>query len=724
MTPSRWKQIEELYHATLEREPGERAAFLAQADPELRPEVESLLAQEGGATPLDHPAWEGAASLLESTVGVLTPGTQLGPYKIEGPLGSGGMGEVFRATDTRLGREVAIKTSREQFSARFEREARAISSLNNPHICTLYDVGPNYLVMELCEGETLAARLERGKLSIQETLRYGAQIADALAAAHARGITHRDIKPGNIMITGRAHVKVLDFGLAKRVAATEVDETRTLELLTAVGTLMGTPHYMAPEILQGKPADARSDLWALGVLLYHALTGSLPFNGTTSHQISSAILRDAPPPLPPQVPTDLGVIIKRLLAKQPGDRYQQAIEVRSALEAFQTSSATSLATTGSTSSRRNWISAAIAIAILAIGGFFALPRIQNLRAPASSVKLSDGSAPSKIAQANEYYERALLYGASGPHQDVLQERRMLERALEVDSKFAAAQAEQAFTSVIMILRGNSNDSSLLYKAEDEVRQALQNDPACGHAHSVLAITYLLRGRKELVSAEIDKILLTNPNDRTAYSWLIFMHQMNGDAAQALQVANRVSARWPLYWPGHAALGDLLEEQGDSAGAIREEGRVLEQDPKNVQALSFLAHNYMGSGELVKAHQVLERTAVEDLTNYRFRQYRSVLLALEGKRFEAAREMDADLQAYAALHFRGPLLAAEYYAAMGETSNALEWMDRAVRSGDDREDWFKRDSLLSSLQSNPRFQQIVASVAYRRSQRPTPGPETR
>ena len=263
MTPSRWQQIEELYHAALECEPGERAALLARADPELRREVESLLAQESGATPLDHPAWEGAASLLGSTVAVLTPGTQLGPYKIEGPLGSGGMGEVFRAVDTRLGRAVAIKTSQEQFSARFDREARAISSLNHPHICTLYDVGPNYLVMELCEGETLAARLKRGKLSIQETLRYGAQIADALAAAHAKGIMHRDLKPGNIML-GKAGVKVLDFGLAK----SPQDDT-----LTGTRMVMGTPAYMAPEQREGKECDARTDIYSLGLVLYEMATG-------------------------------------------------------------------------------------------------------------------------------------------------------------------------------------------------------------------------------------------------------------------------------------------------------------------------------------------------------------------------------------------------------------------------------------------------------------------
>src|SRR5579863_4828649 len=263
MSPSRWQQIEELYHAALECEPSEHAALLARADPEMRREVESLLAQESGATPLDHPAWEGAASLLGSTVTVLTPGTQLGPYKIEGPLGAGGMGQVFRGVDTRLGRPVAVKTSREQFSARFDREARAISSLNHPHICTLYDVGPNYLVMELCEGETLAARLKRGRLSIQEAFSYGAQIADALAAAHAKGIVHRDLKPGNIMLS-KAGIKVLDFGLAK-----------SPQDLTLTGTrmVMGTPAYMAPEQREGKDCDARSDIYSLGLVLHEMATG-------------------------------------------------------------------------------------------------------------------------------------------------------------------------------------------------------------------------------------------------------------------------------------------------------------------------------------------------------------------------------------------------------------------------------------------------------------------
>src|SRR6516225_2973843 len=252
MTPERFRQIEELYHAARECNAEERAALLAQTDPESRREIESLLAHHAGGELLDQPAMQIAPQLLDnSTVATLTPGVYLGPDRIESKLGEGGMGEVFRAVDTRLGRAVAIKTTREQFNERFEREARAISSLNHPNVCTLYDVGPNYLVMELVEGETIAALLKSGPLPVKTALLYASQIAAALAEAHAKGVIHRDLKPGNIMIA-KSGVKVLDFGLAKSGA----DET-----VTASHLVIGTPAYMAPEQREGQPADARSDIY-------------------------------------------------------------------------------------------------------------------------------------------------------------------------------------------------------------------------------------------------------------------------------------------------------------------------------------------------------------------------------------------------------------------------------------------------------------------------------
>ena len=329
MTPERVRQIEDLYHAARENR-----AVLDRADADLRREVESLLAQDSSkAGMLDHPPWASGAGRtnIDFTVTVITPGTQLGPYKIEGSLGSGGMGEVFRATDTRLGRAVAIKASQEQFSARFDREARAISSLNHPNICTLHDVGPNYLVMELCEGETLAARLKRGKLSIQETLRYGVQIADALAAAHAKGITHRDLKPGNIML-GKAGIKVLDFGLAK----SPQDET-----LTGTRMVMGTPAYMAPEQREGKECDARSDIYSLGLVLCEMATGK---RAEQSHIPSLDTL-----------PLQLAHVIERCLEQDPAERWQTASDVRKELQWAATLTATPEGAMASGGARREWL---------------------------------------------------------------------------------------------------------------------------------------------------------------------------------------------------------------------------------------------------------------------------------------------------------------------------------------------------------------------------------
>jgi serine/threonine protein kinase len=264
MTPERFQQIEALYHAAREKNAKERAALLAEADPEVRREVESLLAQPG-AEFLDRPAIQNAPQLLgDSTVTVLSVAACLGPYRVESKLGAGGMGEVYRAVDTRLGRAVAVKIAQKQFIQRFEREARAISSLNHPHICTLYDVGPNYLVMELVEGETIAARLKRGPLPMTTALLYASQILAALGEAHSKGIVHRDLKPGNIMIA-KSGIKVLDFGLAKSAQ----DET-----VTASRMVLGTPAYMAPEQREGKPADARSDIYSFGCVLYEMLSGT------------------------------------------------------------------------------------------------------------------------------------------------------------------------------------------------------------------------------------------------------------------------------------------------------------------------------------------------------------------------------------------------------------------------------------------------------------------
>src|SRR5262249_12355166 len=302
MTPERFQQIAELYHAVCDGTAEERAALLAKTDPELRREVESLLAQRKGGDFLERPAIQNPPQSVEDpTLTQVSVGQSLGPYRLESKLVEGGMGEVFRATDMRLGRAVAIKTTREQFGDRFEREARAISSLNHPNICTLHDIGPNYLVMELVEGETIAARLKSGPLPVKTALLYASQVAAALAEAHGKGVIHRDLKPGNIMIA-KSGVKVLDFGLAKSGA----DET-----VTAGNMVIGTPAYMAPEQREGQPTDARTDIYSFGCLLYEMLTG-----GRVTAQRKRVPSRR------------LEEIVNRCLEQDPARRWQSAAELQ------------------------------------------------------------------------------------------------------------------------------------------------------------------------------------------------------------------------------------------------------------------------------------------------------------------------------------------------------------------------------------------------------------
>jgi eukaryotic-like serine/threonine-protein kinase len=283
----------------------------------------------------------------------LAPGTKLGPYQIESLLGAGGMGEVYRARDTRLDRTVAIKILTQgvadtpEVRQRFEREARAVSSLSHPHICVLYDVGNQdgieYLVMEYLEGETLAARIAKGPLTTAELLRYAAQIADALDKAHRQGIVHRDLKPANVMLT-RSGAKLLDFGLAKDEEILQGDPGSSPTMsrpLTLQGSIVGTIQYMSPEQLEGKPADARSDIFAFGAMLYEMATGSKAFEAKSHASLIAAILKEEPRPmrdLQPLTPPALEQIVKACLAKDPDERPQSAHDLKLQLEWMRESS--------------------------------------------------------------------------------------------------------------------------------------------------------------------------------------------------------------------------------------------------------------------------------------------------------------------------------------------------------------------------------------------------
>jgi serine/threonine protein kinase len=267
----------------------------------------------------------------------LARGDKLGPYEILEPIGKGGMGEVWKAHDPRVGRDIAIKMSAAQFTERFEREVRAVAALNHPNICTLFDVGPNYLVMELVEGSTLTDRIKEGPIPLDEALRIAQQIADALEAAHNRAIVHRDLKPGNVKLRHDGTVKVLDFGLAKiaptasseSTARSENSPTLTIGM-TEAGAILGTAAYMPPEQARGKPVDKRADIWSFGVVLYEMLTGERLFQGEDVVETLAAVVHKQPDLS--KVPKKVQRLLRRCLEKDPNKRLRDITGMEFLLE--------------------------------------------------------------------------------------------------------------------------------------------------------------------------------------------------------------------------------------------------------------------------------------------------------------------------------------------------------------------------------------------------------
>jgi len=355
MEPERWARTDELFNLVIEQPPQERAAFLREAchgDDQLRQEIESLLAYEERAQSfLKEPAMEVGARLVAARPREvrLRPGDQLGPYRILELLGAGGMGEVYKAADTRLGRVVALKLisaavlTGAEAPERFLREARAASALNHPNICTVHDIGEHqgepFLVMELLEGQSLNKLVAGQPLPVGQLLELGVQIAEALEAAHAHGIVHLDIKPANVFVTSRGQAKILDFGLAKLAREQEaggvppasVDANSFDPVLTRYA---GTPGYMSPEQVRGEALDARIDLFSVGIVLCEMATGQPPFRGGSSSKLLAAIVDEEPVPVRgagARVPPALARIIGKALQKERGYRYQTASELVSDL---------------------------------------------------------------------------------------------------------------------------------------------------------------------------------------------------------------------------------------------------------------------------------------------------------------------------------------------------------------------------------------------------------
>jgi len=347
MTPERWQRIEELYHLVLKQDASQRAVFVKQAcngDEEMEREIESLLAHEEPANKfMESPGMAVLARAMAGDRACSMIGRRISSYQILSLLGAGGMGEVYKARDVRLGRLVALKILRQgvatdpEHKCRFLQEAKAVSALNHPHVVTLHDVGSaegiDFLVMEYVSGETLDKLIPNSGLVLRQALQYSIEIADAFVKAHAAGIIHRDLKPNNIMVTTDGAVKVLDFGVAKLTETLEPGETNVTvpTAITTGGMILGTASYMSPEQVEGKTVDARSDIFSFGAVLYEMVTGQRAFQGDSQLSILTAILRDDPKPvgqLVDQVPGELERIIARCLRKSPEQRFQTMADVK------------------------------------------------------------------------------------------------------------------------------------------------------------------------------------------------------------------------------------------------------------------------------------------------------------------------------------------------------------------------------------------------------------
>jgi tetratricopeptide (TPR) repeat protein len=689
MNPERWRRIEQLYHAALELDRSERGAYLQERcgdDPALVNEVDMLIAgHEAAGSFLGAPAWERADRASDSIATPSLAGQSFGRYRLLSVLGTGGTATVYLAEDTRLERRIALKLLPSRFFdepeqvRRFEQEVRAISALNHPNIVAVYDTGETdagrFIVTEFIAGRTVRA-FQSERQPLATCVHLIRQVAEALAAAHASGIVHRDIKPENLMVRDDGYAKVLDFGLARLTRASRPDADMPTTARTESGVLLGTMHYMSPEQVRGEPVTTATDLFSLAIVFYELTTGQHPFAAGSRFGVLHRILSDSPRSpahVNPEISTTLGALIVQMLEKDARLR-PTALEVVLSLEASSTR------------------------------GF----SVMGVRP-----RVSSGGPASDQAEANRYFENAMQLKVN---YDVPRCRAMLSRAIELDPHFAEARAWYGFTNWLMLDAGYTNDGVLLYEAEREMRIALQDDPDLARAHAFLAPIYLSQGRKELMPAPLDRALRVNPFDEDARQWLMHYHHYNGDYRTAQGIAEQVLSRLPLFFPTRMILGDMLRQQGDLVGAVRELERILEQDTHNPYAIRFLARAHIDAGDVAAARRMLDGARPQDRESYWTRLVRAIVLSLEGDITAALAVVDEEVLKWGSVVGHLMSEVAAFYSVAGDVPAALRWLDRAVRHGDERGEYFARNPLLANLRDDPRFADILASIKHRSSLR--------
>jgi len=741
MKPEKWQQIERLYHAALKHEPSQRAAFLQEAcagDEDLRQEVESLLAHEPQAESfIEAPALQVTAQVMAGKQVQPLVGQQFGPYKILSPLGVGGMGEVYLAQDPRLERTVALKILPTELASdrdrmqRFVREARAASALKHPNVATIHEMGEfdglHFIAMEYVEGETLAAKIGGRPLETAEIVEIGLQAADALDEAHSKGITHRDIKPGNIMLTKRGQVKVLDFGLAKVARPEGAAGSSDISTLvkTEAGVVMGTVQYMSPEQVLGKEVDHRTDIFSLGVVLYEMTTGRLPFTGTSTSETMDRILHGEPEAIARfnyNVPAELERIVRKCLEKDRERRYQSARELLIDLNNLKRDSESGAViaekvTFQVRSARHRLAFSAVALAIVALVAvvlYLFMMRGKPIDSVAISPRTPTPAPTPDIKSINsaayDDYVRGKVKVSSENRENNEAAIKLLEQAIATDPNFAPAYAElaRAYNVKSFYFAPDAEKKQLNEDAEVAIEKALALNPdlAEGHfARGFILWTHTKRFPHEQAIQSYKRALALNPNLDEAHHQLAVVYFHIGLLDKAWEEIEKALAINPNNTLARFRFGVINLYRGKYEEALA----VFKSIPREANP-SLLDRNLATAlFQLGRADEAA--SVVEDFLKMYPRDeggtvtsVKAMLLAKVGKQREAEDAIQRAIEigkGFGHFHHTAYNIASAY-ALLNKPEDAIKWLEAAAEDGFPCYPFFENDPNLNNLREAARF----------------------
>jgi tetratricopeptide (TPR) repeat protein/predicted Ser/Thr protein kinase len=649
----------------------------------------------------------------------LGPGARLGTYRVDAVLGHGGMGEVYLAYDTTLHRHVGLKvlvgTGDDSARERLLREARNAAALNHPHICTVYEVGEanglGFIAMEYVKGRSLRDLMDSGALPVADVLRWGAQAAEALAYAHGHGVIHRDFKAANVIVGDDGRAKIVDFGLARRDLSSLADAT-TMATVAPAGAIAGTPYAMAPEQVRGEACDNRTDVWALGVLLYEMASGTRPFDGTSSADLFSAILRDPPRALPSSVPAALTAIIDRCLEKTPERRYQQASDVVGALAAVPTALVARPATVGQKVRGPRWIMASAAL-IVAAG---AIAVVVNWRSGADEPRAAVAAAARPVNQtAYDLYLSGLSHAHRRSEADLKQAITLFEQVAALEGTFLPVHAQLALAYTNMSNDFAPTDPTWEERAFIATRKALELDPRSAEAHYARSLL-LWRPSQGFPAREaltdLEQAIAARPD---------FEEALHHRATIRLPVGRHEAARHDLERvlqinPGFTIARFRLAPISNYEQNFEEAIAILNRVPKETypsQRIYQMAWAFISLGRLDEASQLLDEALRDNPVDQGgvMHAARAMLHAKRGNRRAAEADMaEAERLGRGFIHFHHTAYSiGAVMAVLGDLASAERWVVRASNDGFPNHPFFEADVHLASLRERPSFKTFLTKL---------------